>query len=102
MKKLIEEEFWPGRDVELETDFPDLAERKFWSRVFYDTARAILDRKVGIHDDAFWQAQCIWQAYGMGNLFEEAVRSVEPRWMALSVDRIEFERVVNGREPDSE
>jgi hypothetical protein len=43
MKKLFNEDFWPGRYVEIETDFPDIAERKFWSRVFYDTARAIFD-----------------------------------------------------------
>lgn len=102
MQKLVEEEFWPGRDVELETDFPELAERKFWSRVFYDTARAIFDHKVGVHDHSFWQAQCIWQAFGMGCLFEHAVRSVEPQWSAPSVDRVEFDRVVNGREPDPE
>jgi len=102
MKKRVDEEFWPGRDLELETDFPELDERKFWSRVFYDTARAIFERTLGIHDHLFWQAQSISQAFELGHLFEDAVRSVEPQWMALSVDRIEFERVVNKREPDPE
>jgi len=26
--------FWPGRGIHIVSDFPDVAERKFWSRVF--------------------------------------------------------------------
>jgi hypothetical protein len=88
MKKLIAEQFWPGRYVEIETDFPDVAERRFWSRVFYGTARRVFDRKIGNHEHSFWQAQLIWQAYGMGHLFQEAVRSTEPRWMPHSIDHV--------------
>lgn len=98
MRKLMDEEFWPGRDVEIERDFPDTAERKFWSSVFYDTARLVFERKIGNHEHTFWQAQCIWQAYGLGRLFQEAVRSNESGWSAPSRDHIDFERIVNGRD----
>lgn len=88
-------EFWPGRGIELESDFPDLAEREFWARVFLDTARAIFDRRVGEHQHQFWQAQAIHQAYSVGLLFQEAVREAKPAWSANTIDRVEFDRVVN-------
>ena len=56
MKKLNKECFWPGRGIEIVEDFPDIDERKFWSRVFFDTSRAIFDRTLGLHEHAFWQA----------------------------------------------
>jgi len=98
MKTMRHEAFWPGRDMDIEKDFPDVAERKFWARVFLDTARTIFDRKVGKQEHSFWQAQRIWQAYGTGQLFEECVRSVEPEWHARTVDTVEFNRIVNGIE----
>jgi hypothetical protein len=100
MIRMQNETFWPGRGIDLERDFPVLEEQKFWARVFLDTARAVFERRVGIHDQAFWQAQCIWQAYGTGILFQNAVRSKEPAWRADSIDNTEFDRVVNGTGPN--
>src|SRR5690242_18745989 len=40
MKRLCDS-FWPGRGIKIEDDFPELPERKFWSRIFFDTSRAI-------------------------------------------------------------
>lgn len=97
LKGLMEDGyFWPGRGVQIEDDFPDTEEQKFWARVFLDTARAVFDRRIGNHEHAFWQAQCIHQAYGAGLLFIEAVRSQEPRWLPESTDFREFDLVVNG------
>jgi hypothetical protein len=95
MIDLRDKEFFPGRDLDIEEDFPDLNERKYWARVFLDTARAIFGREVGVHEYSFWQAQCIYQAYGVGLLFEQAVRSQDSHWMPNSTDRREFDRVVN-------
>ena len=92
MIQMRDETFWPGRGIDLERDFPVLEEQKFWARVFLDTARAIFERRVGRHDQAFWQAQCIWQAYGTGILFQNAVRLKEPAWRADSIDNTEFDR----------
>jgi hypothetical protein len=96
MKKLNNDCFWPGRGIDIEKDFPGVAERKFWSRVLFDTSRAIFDRTVGLHEHSFWQAQAIHQAHGAGLLFECAVRDVEPRWSADTIDRREFDEVING------
>jgi hypothetical protein len=96
MIQMRNETFWPGRGIDLEKDFPVLEEQKFWARVLLDTARAIFERRVGQHDHAFWQAQCIWQTYGAGILFQHAVRSKEPHWCADSIDQLEFDRMVNG------
>lgn len=97
MKELNHSCFWPGRGIDIQEDFPDLDERKFWSRVFLDTARAIFDRSIGHHDHSFWQVQAIYQAHGTGLLFEYAVRESERQWSADSIDRREFSRVVNGQ-----
>ena len=93
MKRLNNEEFWPGRGIEIETDFPELAERKFWARIFYETARDIFERKIGIHDYNFWQSQRIYQIYGTAGLFEIAVREIEPSWSPDIRDYREFDRV---------
>lgn len=66
--------------------------------MFYDTSRAIFDRKIGVHDYSFWQAQAIHQAHATGLLFEYSVRESEPRWSAETIDRREFDRIVNGIE----
>ena len=97
MSQLQETEFWPGRGIQIEDDFPDIEEQKFWARVFLDTAREIFDRRIGIHEHSFWQAQCIWQAYGAGQLFVDAVRDTDRRWLPDCRDYREFDLVVNKR-----
>jgi len=95
MKRLNNEEFWPGRGFDIPADFPDRAEQKFWSRVFFDTSRAIFDRQVGKHEHSFWQAKAIHQAHATALLFQEVVREGEPQWSADTLDGREFDRVVN-------
>jgi hypothetical protein len=95
MKKMRDECFFPGRGIDIDEDFPEISERKFWSRIFFDLSRAIFDRKVGLHDHSFWQAQAIHQAHAAGLIFEYAVRDNEPRWSADTLDRREFDKVVN-------
>jgi len=91
MKRLKNEEFWPGRGIDILADFPDRAEQKFWSRVFFDTSRAIFDRRVGQHEHSFWQAQAIHQAHATAILFQEVVRESEPQWSADTLDGSEFD-----------
>lgn len=98
MIQMQENEFWPGRGIQIEDDFPDLEEQKYWARIFLDTARAIYDRRVGDHGYSFWQSQRIWQLYGVGQLFIEAVRACDNRWAPHSIDHDEFDRVVNRKE----
>jgi hypothetical protein len=96
MKTLYNDCFWPGRGSDITKDFPEVAERKFWSRIFHDTARAVFDRRVGNHEHSFWQAQAIHQAHAAGLLVGQAVRVTEPDWTADTLDRREFEKFVNG------
>ena len=98
MRKMREECFWPGRGIDIVEDFPQVPERKFWSRIFFDAARAIFDRRIGIHEHSFWQAQAIHQAHATGLLFEHAVREVEPSWSAETLDRRQFDKIVNGKD----
>ena len=97
MERLRDDVFFPGRGFEIEGDFSEIAERKFWARVFLETARWIFERRIGDHSNLFWQAQCIRQAYGIGELFVAAVQTEEPRWFPDTSDRREFQAVVNGK-----
>lgn len=99
MNQLYETEFWPGRGIQIEDDFPDVEEQKFWARVFLDTAREIFERRIGVHEHCFWQAQRIWQAYGAGQLFIDAVRDSDRGWLPDSRDYREFDIVVNKANP---
>lgn len=96
MQRLRDECFWPGRGIDVEDDFPEVTELKFWCRVFFDASRAIFDRTLGVHEHSFWQAQAIHQMYASGLLFEYAVRNTEPGWSADTIDRREFHEIVNG------
>ncbi|HXI69218.1 MAG TPA: hypothetical protein VNN22_02555 [Verrucomicrobiae bacterium] len=98
MKKLRDESFFPGRGIWIEQDFPSAVEQKFWSRVFLEVSRAIFDKKVGVHEHSFWQAQAIHQAHATGLIFQQAVRAIEPQWSADTLDRREFDKFVNGIE----
>ena len=98
MKRMRDECFWPGRGIDIVEDFPGLQERRFWSRVFLDASRAIFDRRIGAHEHSFWQAQAIHQAHATGLLFEHAVRDIEPGWSADTLDRRQFDKVVNRTE----
>ena len=98
LKTMNDTEFWPGRGVEIETDFPNVDEQKFWCRMFFDTARAIAHNAVGNTEHKHWQAQATHQAFSTALLFEYAVQTVDSEWRADTLDRIEFDRVVNGIE----
>ena len=98
LRTMNETEFWPGRGIEIEVDFPGVDEQKFWCRMFFNTARAIVHGAVGNRDDSYWQAQATHQAYATALLFEFAVRNIDPDWRAETLDRIEFDRIVNGIE----
>ena len=86
MKRMDAESFFPGRDMDIGEDFKEVGERRFWSRVFLDTARAIFDRRIGIHEYSFWQAHAIHQAYAIGLLFQHSVREVDSQWCADTLD----------------
>ena len=96
MGQMESEEFWSGRGIDISADFPSVEERKFWARVFLDTARLVFDREVGKHEHHFWQAQTIHQAYGVGLLFQNAARQDDPDWRANTVDTREFDQLMNG------
>lgn len=84
------ENYWPGMCFDIETDFPELDEKKFWAKIFFETAREIFERNIGIQDYFFWQTQRIYQIYGAGKIFEKAVREVESNWMPNIRDYKEF------------
>lgn len=91
------ENYWPGMCFDIETDFPEIEEKKFWTRMFYETAREIFERKIGIQDYSFWQTQRIHQIYATALVFEKAVREVELNWIPDIRDYREFDEWTNKR-----
>lgn len=89
--------YYPGLCIDIEEDFPKIEERKFWAIVFYETAREIFERKIGVQDYSFWQTQRIYQIYGTGDLFVKAVKEVEPSWLPDTRDSREFNDWVKSR-----
>ena len=94
MQDLVDN-YWPGMCLNVEHDFPDIEEKKFWAKIFFETAREVFERKIGRQENLFWQTQRIFQLYGTGNLFEKAVREVEPRWSPDIRDYREFTEWAN-------
>jgi len=84
--------------IDLEKEMPSLSERKFWSRVFFDTARTIFERKIGSHEHSYWQAQAIYVAYRAGIFFQEVVQDKERGWEPNIVDKRDYDRIVNAIE----
>lgn len=84
------ENYWAGLSFNIEVDFPELDKKKFWAKIFQETAREIFEKKIGVQDYSFWQTQMIYQIYGVGNIFEMAVREVELRWTPDTRDYREF------------
>ncbi len=56
LQQMFDNEFWPGRGIDIEIDFPNLDEQKFWCRMFFDTARAIVHDARGRYQYKYWQA----------------------------------------------
>jgi len=88
-KAVDDGEYWPGRDIELETDFPELEERKFWARLFFDTARAIFDEQVGSKTNKSWRTRMIYVTYSIAHLFVSAVHEHESGWWPNTKDKRE-------------
>ena len=97
MKEEMVDNYYPGMCITIEKDFPKIEERKFWARMFFETAREIFERKIGIQDYSFWQSERIYQIYGAGNLFAKAVRDDEPKWIPDIRDYSEFDEWANNR-----
>lgn len=80
---------WPGRDYDIEKEFPTIAERKFWARVFFDVMQAIYNREIGNTEVTCWQQTAIHIAYIVARLITKSVRDVEPHWRPEPACRID-------------
>jgi len=94
MKEITVTNYFPGLCLDIEEDMPTIEEKKFWAIMFYETAREIFERKIGIHDYYFWQTQRICQIYGTGDLITKVIRKIEPRWIPNIRDFREFDKWV--------
>jgi len=88
-KDVEEGAYWPGRSIEIETDFPELNEQKFWARLYLDTARAIFDGQVGSQTNRSWQTRMIFVTYSIAQQFISAVHEQERGWWPETKDRRE-------------
>ena len=72
--------YYRGYDLSIETEWPSRDERKFWSKVLFDVAHLIYQRKLGGQDAQFWQYSAIGEAYLFARLISRSVRDEEPGW----------------------
>ena len=99
MEKYVEN-YYSGMCFDIEEDFPEIGEKKFWASMFYETAREIFERNIGMHEYFFWQTQRIYQIYGTGDLFKKAVKEIEPKWYSDIRDYREFDEWINKKQSE--
>ncbi len=78
--------YWAGCNVDVDSAFPSIEERKLWARVLIDTARAVFEREVGVHDDHSWQTLMIYLLRSTASLFIDSVRRQERGWFPETRD----------------
>jgi hypothetical protein len=76
----FEEGVWPGIEFDLDKQFPDVEEKKFWARVYVDVSHRIFLRQLGNHDVTFWQSSAIGDAYVIARLLTRAVQEAVGVW----------------------
>ena len=85
----FEEQVWPGVGFDLDERFPDVAEKKYWARVYHDVARRIFLRRLGDHEVTYWQSSAIGDAYVIARMLTRAVQEVETAWHPETEDNRE-------------
>lgn len=78
--KTFNETYWPGRDYDIEKEFPTLEERKFWARVLFDLVQAIYHREIGNNEVTCWQHTAIGITCIVARMMTRSVQDVEPHW----------------------
>ena len=87
LERQSEEVFYSGIHVDLAEQFPDLAEKKFWCRVFFDTARAVFMREIGNQEIDFWQTDKIYLLQYVARMLLKAVEdAMNARWSPTTKD----------------
>jgi hypothetical protein len=71
---------WPGIDFDLEERFPNVEEKKFWTRVYHNVDQGIFLHQLGNHEVTNWQASAIGDAYVIARMLTRAVQEVETAW----------------------
>lgn len=84
---------WPGIDFDLDEQFPDVEEKKFWARVYHDVARRIFLRQLGNYEFTFWQSSAIGDAHAIARMLTQSVCQVELGWHAETEDKREADNL---------
>ena len=87
---------YPGIPLDLAAQFPAIAERKWWARVFHVVARRIFLRRLGNQENQTWQPSTIGDAYVVARLLTRAVQEVENAWHPVIDDPAEAEAFTSG------
>lgn len=74
LKNWDKTEHYPGCGFDLNERFPNVDEKKFWSRCFFNVARGIFLREIGQQDVQFWQSAAIGDAYIIARMLTSAIQ----------------------------
>ena len=75
-----ENKFFNGYSFSIEKEFPQIAQQKFWAKVFHELAQRVFLRQIGNQEIEYWQASFIGDCHLIVRLLLEAIRTHEPGW----------------------
>lgn len=87
---------WPGISFNLDEVFPQVAQRKWWGRIFHLIAGRIFRRTFGSHQNLTWQASTIGDAYVVARMLTRAVQEFEVGWHPVLDDPEESDAYAHG------
>jgi|SRR5580704_16159773 hypothetical protein len=61
--RVFKERAFAGIGLDLNEQFPEVNEKQFWARVYFDVARRIFLRQIGNQKITYWQSSAIGDAY---------------------------------------
>jgi hypothetical protein len=79
-------EAFPGKDIDLEKQFPTVDEQKFWSQVFESLAWRVFHRKWGNQETQMWQVGFIYCCHQIALMLTGLVWRTDRLWYPEPAD----------------
>ena len=79
--RVFKERAFAGIGLDLNEQFPEVNEKRFWARVYFDVARRIFLRQLGNQEITSWQSSAIGDAYVIARMLCRLLREAgEKPW----------------------
>jgi hypothetical protein len=91
--RAFQERVFAGIGLNLKEQFPEVNEKKFWARVYFDVSRRIFLRQLGNQDTTCWQSSAIGDSFVIAQMLCRLLRESGERIWPLDTE--------DGREEDA-